>query len=85
MNFHLFIEIMKNFNFRFETVELTTALSCCSSSSISEKKDGLKALSAILLSEKQISSPDLKKIADRLNVLIGESSHKVFPRNSLNI
>ncbi|VDN57345.1 unnamed protein product [Dracunculus medinensis] len=78
LNFHLFIEIMKNFNFRFETVELTTALSCCSSSSISEKKDGLKALSAILLSEKQISSPDLKKIADRLNVLIGESSHKLL-------
>uniref|UniRef100_A0A0R3RYT9 CLASP_N domain-containing protein n=1 Tax=Elaeophora elaphi TaxID=1147741 RepID=A0A0R3RYT9_9BILA len=65
-------------SFRFETMELTTALSCCGSSSTTEKKEGLKALFTIISSDKQISTMDLKKIVERLNPLIGEGAHKLL-------
>lgn len=58
-------------------MELATALSCCGSSSTTEKKEGLKALFTIISSEKQVNTMDLKKIVERLNPLIGEGAHKV--------
>lgn len=58
-------------------MELATALSCCGSSSTTEKKEGLKALFTIISSDKQINTMDLKKIVERLNPLIGEGAHKV--------
>ncbi|VDK43602.1 unnamed protein product [Anisakis simplex] len=63
---------------RFETAELTNALACCASTLIPDKKEGLKALYTIISSDRQISHIDLKKIVDRLNVLIGEGSHKLL-------
>ncbi|VDK78129.1 unnamed protein product [Onchocerca ochengi] len=65
-------------SFRFETMELATALSCCGSSSTTEKKEGLKALFTIISSDKQINVMDLKKIVERLNPLIGEGAHKLL-------
>lgn len=62
---------------RFEAMELATALSYCGSSSLTEKKDGLKALFTIISSDRPINSLDLKKIVERLNPLIGEGAHKV--------
>ncbi|EJW73534.1 hypothetical protein WUBG_15559, partial [Wuchereria bancrofti] len=63
-------------SFRFETMELATALSCCASSSTTEKKEGLKALFTIISSDKQINTMDLKKIVERLTPLIVEAAHK---------
>ncbi|VDK71057.1 unnamed protein product [Litomosoides sigmodontis] len=65
-------------SFRFETMELATALSCCGSSSTTEKKEGLKALFTIISNDKQINTMDLKKIVERLNPLIGEGAHKLL-------
>ncbi|CAG9539124.1 unnamed protein product [Cercopithifilaria johnstoni] len=65
-------------SFRFETMELATALSCCGLSSTTEKKEGLKALFTIISSDKQINTMDLKKIVERLNPLIGEGAHKLL-------
>ncbi|VDN03159.1 unnamed protein product [Thelazia callipaeda] len=65
-------------SFRFETVELATALSYCGSSSTAEKREGLKGLLTIISNEKQISAVDLKKIVERLNPLIGEGAHKLL-------
>ncbi|VDM25208.1 unnamed protein product [Toxocara canis] len=62
---------------RFETAELTNALAYCASTLVSDRKEGLKALFTIIASDHQINPIDLKKIVERLNVLIGEGSHKV--------
>ncbi|VIO91504.1 Uncharacterized protein BM_BM2056 [Brugia malayi] len=65
-------------SFRFETMELATALSCCASSSTTEKKEGLKALFTIISSDKQVNEMDLKKIVERLTPLIVEAAHKLL-------
>lgn len=62
---------------RFETAELTNALACCASTLVPDRKEGLKALFTVISSDRQISTIDLRKIVERLNVLIGEGSHKV--------
>uniref|UniRef100_A0A915AXM8 TOG domain-containing protein n=1 Tax=Parascaris univalens TaxID=6257 RepID=A0A915AXM8_PARUN len=63
---------------RFETAELTNALACCASTLVPDRKEGLKALFTVISSDRQISAIDLRKIVERLNVLIGEGSHKLL-------
>uniref|UniRef100_A0A9J2PJD5 TOG domain-containing protein n=1 Tax=Ascaris lumbricoides TaxID=6252 RepID=A0A9J2PJD5_ASCLU len=63
---------------RFETAELTNALACCASTLVPDRKEGLKALFTVISSDRQISTIDLRKIVERLNVLIGEGSHKLL-------
>ena len=75
--FCFFSVIFLIFLLRFEVAELNNALACCAVSSTSERKEGLKALYAIVSNEKYIDPLDLKRITERLNLLISEGSHKV--------
>lgn len=64
---------------RFESMDLANVLSCCASTTILEKKEGLKALAMILNdSSKQLTPVDVKKIVEHINPMISEGTHKLL-------